>query len=56
MEKATTKEIKVGKKKKKENKRTKWTAKLGSIVKQVAWEIIENHVIIHYKLDSIYYY
>lgn len=56
MEKATTEEIKVGKKKEKENKQTRWTTKLGSIVKQVAWKFVDNHVLIQYKLDSIYYY
>jgi hypothetical protein len=44
MEKAIIKETKVGKKNEKEDRQTKWATKLGFIVEQTAWKIVENHV------------
>jgi UV DNA damage repair endonuclease len=43
MEKETTKEIKKEKQKEKEDKRTKWTPKLGFLTNQTTWKTTKKH-------------
>lgn len=43
MEKTIAKEIRVGKRKEKEDKRAKWAAKLGSPIERATRKIVEKH-------------
>jgi hypothetical protein len=44
MEKATIKKIREGKLKEKEDQQAKWVAKLGLIIYQTVWKIVEKRV------------